>query len=462
MKQPLLSAFVLLAFSSGFAQGLESFFPSAGYSGWSFGSSLDVQGNEIAVASRSIPFSANAGKVYLYDTGTETSQVFYPGEAAAADDFGTSIDLTANRLIIGAPGHAVSGIPGGGVFCYRKPGTMWEYESKLFAPDLASGDRFGHSVAVLGEYLFIGAPGYEADGSEIQDAGAVYVFTHEAGGWDYLQTLTLPDSHGFGSKVMAAGDRLVALEGSGEGYHAAATFTLVGGAWTLEAQTGPLVIIGDLISDIAYHDGKLFVLHPLQVDTAANHIDIMQTDGTVVSGFDVIQGDHQLSSMTFAGDRIFFGSRGYILQIERKFPLVVYKQNEEDWIPDGVLYGNGPAGEDDEFGRAVASDGTTVAVGAPDEQIADQGMAYHFNALGIDEPQRDVIMVHPNPTSSVVTIESASEIRTVRLFTTDGRLLQSGNMAPSRVDLTPYPAGLYLLECTDAQGNRTSRKIIRR
>lgn len=50
-------------------------------------------------------------------------------------------------------------------------------EQKLLPSDGAAGDQFGFSVAISGETIVVGAP--FADVLGIADSGAIYVFVHD-------------------------------------------------------------------------------------------------------------------------------------------------------------------------------------------------------------------------------------------------------------------------------------------
>ena len=74
-----------------------------------------------------------------------------------------------------------------------------------------------------------------------------------------------------------------------------------------------------------------------------------------------------------------------------------------------------------------------------------------------EEPQTPVetqyiasqIVVYPNPTADVLYIDNA-EVGEVRLYSTDGRLLQVVEAHDGRVavDMSAYPAGKYVLFCS--------------
>ena len=62
----------------------------------------------------------------------------------------------------------------GAAYVFVGSGFSWNQQAKLIADDRASEDRFGYSVAVVGNRAVVGA--YLADPFSISNAGAAYVF----------------------------------------------------------------------------------------------------------------------------------------------------------------------------------------------------------------------------------------------------------------------------------------------
>ena len=83
-------------------------------------------------------------------------------------------------------------------------------ELKLTASDAAAGDEFGYSVAVAGDTIVVGAQRDDDGGS---DSGAAYVFGSDgSGGFPQQAKLTADDAAGgdwFGNAVAVAGDTIV-------------------------------------------------------------------------------------------------------------------------------------------------------------------------------------------------------------------------------------------------------------
>ena len=107
-------------------------------------------------------------------------------EAAEGDEFGISVAVDGNTVVVGARQHDQSDTVdnSGAAYVFTKPGNAWVTSTetaKLTASDGASRDEFGISVAVSGDTVVIGA---HRDDDKGTDSGSAYVFTKPAAGWE--------------------------------------------------------------------------------------------------------------------------------------------------------------------------------------------------------------------------------------------------------------------------------------
>jgi len=174
-------------------------------------------------------------------------------DAAAGDSFGSSVSVSGDTAVIGAPwdDHA-SGAYAGSAYVFVLSGGVWTQQAKLTASDAAAYDWFGVSVAVSGDTAVIGsALGDLAGGT---DAGSAYVFVRSSGVWTQQAKLTAADAaadDNFGISVSVSAD--TALIGACGDEHAggayagsAYVFVRSGGVWTQQAKL--------LASDAAAYD----------------------------------------------------------------------------------------------------------------------------------------------------------------------------------------------------------------
>ena len=112
---------------------------------------------------------------------------------STGDEFGESVASNYGNVAIGAP--AENGI--GAVYLYDGVATDPTYGTLLHTfndPILEPGDEFGASLAVVGNELVVGAPGSSISG---QGNGVVYVFDANVDSTTFgnlLATLTIPDA----------------------------------------------------------------------------------------------------------------------------------------------------------------------------------------------------------------------------------------------------------------------------
>jgi hypothetical protein len=143
--------------------------PSGGAAGDRFGASVSFSPNMIVVGAPGENSSAGAAYVFTSSgsSWTQTQQLLAP-DGATSDQFGLSVAATAGAIVVGAQGHA--GL-NGAAYVYAPSGPSWTLQQEVAASDAAAGDVFGHSVAIIGNDAVVGAP------RKTSSRGAVYVFS---------------------------------------------------------------------------------------------------------------------------------------------------------------------------------------------------------------------------------------------------------------------------------------------
>jgi len=114
--------------------------------------------------------------------------------------FAEAVSMDGNALVVGARLTSVSGVASAGqAYMYRKTGGTWKFDAelKLAVPEL--NDEFGTSVSLSGDLLVVGAP--ELSGA---NTGRAWVFRRTAGAWN-VETELVPSTASLGS---AAGTRV--------------------------------------------------------------------------------------------------------------------------------------------------------------------------------------------------------------------------------------------------------------
>jgi FG-GAP repeat len=159
-----------------------------------FGTSLALSGNILVVGS---PYwdthLANKGKIWYYEWNGEAFQfldtlVILPG--AAEDQFGFSVALRGNLLVVGAPQENTNGADAGGIYVYTfNEGTKrFGSRVRLSAPNAKTGDKLGYSVDIDGNYLAAGAP-FHPFGAGV-NKGVAHVWNFNGSTWGYQDSCT--------------------------------------------------------------------------------------------------------------------------------------------------------------------------------------------------------------------------------------------------------------------------------
>ena len=196
-----------------------------------FGQAVAIEGDWLAVGAPGDDShsGADTGAVYIFrkhPVGWVISQRIYDTYAGftaleSGDQFGSSLALSGDRLVVGAPGDdGHSGANTGAVYVFKLTDANWVLEWAIADAStgftaLESGDRLGHNLVLDGRWLAIGGPG--ADGATRNNTGAVYIFQKTRSTWSYKQKISdeisgvgsLSTGDEFGSALSLEGNTLV-------------------------------------------------------------------------------------------------------------------------------------------------------------------------------------------------------------------------------------------------------------
>ena len=330
--------------------------PDAGFADH-FGSAVAIDGNTVVVGAKQDDNAAimgdgtNAGYAYVFQgSGSSWNLIatLSPSDAGGYEEFGTSVDVDGNLIVVGAPRKNATGAANAGaayVFSRNQNGTnMWGEVAKLAVASPATGDRFGTDVAVAGTTVLVGAPQRD---NMAADSGSVFVFDENGGMWSLTTEIVNPAdaaSDLFGTAVALSGSTAV-----------------VGAPGHNEAGAG---------SGVAYLFGQ-----------NVGGADAWGNSGTLI-GSNSASGDAFGSSVDIDGSNIVVGAptadRNMRSNTGAAYVFIGAALTENELIPsDPDDLNNG-----DDFGFSVAISGTTALVGAraEDEGGGTSGAAYAFTA----------------------------------------------------------------------------------
>ncbi len=213
-----------------------------------FGYSVSISGKVVVVGAKHD--NTNNGAVYVYtipDTAwssiTEIAKLT-ASDGAVGDEFGFSVSINQDNVIVGAPNDDDSGVESGSAYVFTKPVSGWVSSpetAKLTASNGAASALFGSSVDIDGDEIAIGSIGYS------NSKGAGYIFTKPIGAWAsanetaILTASDIMDNYQFGVSVSISGNNVVfGAEFASDFKGAAYVFTKTGMSWVSANETAKL------------------------------------------------------------------------------------------------------------------------------------------------------------------------------------------------------------------------------
>lgn len=317
----------------------------------------------------------------------ENSFEFLLAPSGTPNGFGNSVATDTNWVVVGAPNDTSDT---GAVYVYHRTDLRgWEQRQILTASDATAGDEFGRSVAISGEYIFIGAS--ERDSVR----GAVYVFKlTTADGinvWEedaiLLRSINQVAGDQFGFSVSIDGIYgIVGAPGvnSGNGYFE--LYILTAGVWTTTGGTvgitafalGYSVSISSVYAIIGGNNVDAISAYIYKYNGTGWNLDFTISVGaaTDIAGFSVdIDQERCILGAFLDDDQGSNAGAAYIFSRDG----VILPAGTGNWVQEAKLVAkNGTV--DDVFGYSVAILGNRALVGArgTDRDFTDQGSAYYF------------------------------------------------------------------------------------
>ena len=235
-----------------------------------FSYSVAVDGDRVAVGDpgNSI-FTSPPGRVFVFDyngvSWNETAMVT-ASDGHDNDAFGWAIDFDDDRLLVGAPQLDGLGTTRGGAYLFSEAGGTWT-EQVLLTAGGADFDQLGWSVALDGDRAVATALQIES-GAGPTGPGKAVVYEDDGSGWSEVAELTalsIGSGMDFGHSVAIAGDSVVvgapSARTSGVGVH----FGFDGLAWSEVGLIEPALASNadDLGFSVAIDVGRVALSAPL-------------------------------------------------------------------------------------------------------------------------------------------------------------------------------------------------------
>ena len=333
-----------------------------------------------------VTLSSATGAVADDSIFTPESKLTTGDYATAEDQFGFSMAVDGDTMVVGAPYNDAETCTNpprcntGAVYLFKSAGNTWVPDDTTFeltASDAVNGDQFGWSVAIDGDRLAVGAPS-KNEGKAV--SGAVYLFEYDGNTWvpdENQQKLTasVPESSGrFGFSLALDGDKLVVgAPGSGSVF----VFERQSDGKWLPVVTPELPVASMFGLAVAARHGRVVV-------------------GAPGSGLAyVLEGDSWIElpaktpflgcALALHGDTVVVGAPSSMhpfVSAEGSGRVYLFKLQGTTWVEEDVLelpYAWG-------FGSSVSFDGNVLVVGAPFDEV-------HHPAIPPPEPPDEPTLI---------------------------------------------------------------------
>lgn len=203
-----------------------------------FGASVAISGETLIVgapSARTNGVVTGAAYVFVRSGTTWTQQAKLTQTTPTLDSFvGSDVDIDGNVAVVGALQESVGNQRYGAAYVFERSGTTWT-STRIQAPTpRADLDQFGGGVGVSGTTICVGAPGWDASNTALGQ-GTAFVFVKSGSAWVQQQRLLgsePSETDGFGNDCDVDGESvLVSAPGQGE-RGAVYAFTRSGSTWT--------------------------------------------------------------------------------------------------------------------------------------------------------------------------------------------------------------------------------------
>ena len=327
-------------------------------------------------------------EAYVKASNTDSNSFF-------GNQFGYSIALAGNTLAVGALKEAsdATGINGrqdntnaqgsGAVYVFTRSGSTWSQQAYIKASNTGENDNFGSSIALSGNTLAVGAPlegsnatgvnadltggtGTQADNSSTT-SGAVYVFTRSGSTWSqqaYIKASNTGSGDRFGSSIALSGDTLA-----------------VGAIWEDSNATGvnptgtgganPQADNSENASGAVYVFTRSKSIWSQQAYIKASNTGRDDRFGfsTALSGDTLAVGAYGEGSSATGVD----GNQNDNSELWSGAVYVFIRSRSSDWSQQAYIKASNTDAYD-YFGTSVALSGSTLAVGATNEESSATGV----------------------------------------------------------------------------------------
>jgi hypothetical protein len=265
--------------------------------------------------------------------------------------FGEAVAVSGDTVVVGEEYSQQKGT----AYVFVRSGSSWTPQQTLTSPTAGTETSrlvFGHSLALAGDTLVVGAPEENDEDAGISLSGAAYVFVRSGSSWALQKKLTAsdPEQYGyFGGSVSISSDDLVvgSIKNGTNRPGAAYVFKLSGSIWAQQQKlsatdaeandafglsvsiSGDRLVVGSPISFFSreYQSDPIIVSRPDAAYVFARSGGIWSEQQRMLAS-DTTLGDDFGRSVAISADAILVGAVHHAVE-EYKYIGAAYLYEEE-------------------------------------------------------------------------------------------------------------------------------------
>ena len=447
-----------------------------------FGKSVSIYDTTIVIGAYHDDYSSisNCGSAYIFTrknshwvSSTQEDYKITASDKAADDQFGRSVGIYGNTIVVGAYGkNSNRGI----AYIFEFNGTTWQQTGRLIPSNGAANDYFGISTSIYGDTVLVGS--YLSNYNGITNSGSAYLFEKPVGGWTDInenQILSADDAAAnddFGISVcinqdnIGVGAYLTDNQGADAGAaywyrHCQATsstivesacssYTSPSGNYTWTSSG----IYKDTIQNVTGCDSiitiNLTINQPTSSSINVNACDSYTSPSGnytwVSSGTynDTIQNYDGCDSVITVN--LVIQQNNIVTTVSQNGATLTSDQNgaSYQWLDCNNNYSAITGATNQTF---TATTNGSYAVKITDGYCTDTTSCYDVTTVNINDVNSDdEISILPNPTFGQVYI-IGNNIQKVEITNLNGQTVKSiNNFDNQLIDLSRYPKGIYLIK----------------
>lgn len=278
----------------------------------------------------------------------ELQDQLLPENTAFSAEYGYTVLVHKNTVVVADPGYSGSGSATGAVYVYARAGANWVLEGILSPPSLTAGARFGESLSLYDDTLIVGAPVNNV-------GGTVYSFQRNQGQWLEITSLEpagLVAGDYFGGSVSIYGNA-VALSAKNKDNHGVVyVYSYIDNIWEQVQQIDGTENLQEFGKSVALQDISLVIGSPGYQTTGAVY-------AYSLSGSVWVEDEILSPGILLAGDE--FGKQVSLDQAlfvasTSSGRVFIFEKTETGWLEDDSLFDNA------DFGKSISISNHLVAV----------------------------------------------------------------------------------------------------